>query len=262
MSKLLEVIEIFLGIVLFGITGMIFLVICLKSVIYIVGYIYDCIGEKLLFYVTHLKLKKNEDLKIKVSLNKYIRYNTPLFTYCFSFIPIMILVCNLPIDVKVTQIIKMSLVYLLIYFVGMYRAYGKDRLDYKKILKHNISFLKLSFLPLGFCITVFGFYFTVSGTDAHEIPVMIKDMICNMIEAYRGEKDIINGVLYLVKLEGILLIVNYFICLPMQAVAYFVISIIKYLGKHKAGYIEMFKDEYKIINKFTHLKIKNLIWTI
>lgn len=59
-------------------------------------------------------------------------------------------------------IIVASALYLLFYFVGMARKCGSDKTYYEKVLDNNMEFLKLSFLPLGFIITVLGFCFTVT----------------------------------------------------------------------------------------------------
>ena len=146
-------------------------------------------------------------------------------------------------------IIVASALYLLFYFVGMARKCGRNEQYYEKILDNNIEFLKLSFLPLGFIITVLGFCFTITGMKVQELPLDFA-IIENTYTSLMNYSDETNTLMLFLKLlisGGLILILFYVISLPIQVISYFVISVINYFRKHKAGYIGLFRKYLGII---------------
>lgn len=240
---------------------MIFLVgllfIMLISVVYIVGYIYDSIFGNLFIYLGHFlsgKYPKIKNIQIVRKLWRkiqpkelYLRYETPLFTYCFSYTAISLLALVLPNE-NGMGIIVASALYLLFYFVGMARKCGRNEQYYEKILDNNIEFLKLSFLPLGFIITILGFCFTITGMKVQELSIDFT-IISNTYTSLMNYNDDTNTFMLFLKMivsGGFILMLFYIISLPVQVISYFVISVINYFRKHKAGYIGLFK-KYKSI---------------
>lgn len=127
-------------------------------------------------------------------------------------------------------IIVASALYLLFYFVGMARKCGRNEQYYKKILDNNMEFLKLSFLPLGFIITVLGFCFTIMGMKVQELPLDFA-IIENTYTSLMNYNDDTNTLMFFLKIivsGGLILILFYIISLPVQVMSYFIISIINY----------------------------------
>ncbi len=178
----------------------------------------------------------------------YLRYETPLFAYCFSYIAISVLTYILPTE-NGMSIIVASVLYLFFYFVGMARKYGSAEQYYNKGLNNIMDFLKLSFLPLGFIITVMGFCFTITGMKIqyHPLNFTIIDNIFSGLINYNDETKILMLFLKILVSGGLLLILFYIISLPVQVVSDFVISVINYFRKYKVGYIGLFKKYRSIV---------------
>lgn len=179
MSELLEVLKdlMLLIMIIIILAGLLF--VMLISAVYIFGYIYDSIFGNSIVMLGHLLGRKHPKIKNNTLVVKiwkiiqkkelYLRYETPLFTYCFSYIAIFMLSRILPNKNDMSFIVA-SVLYLLFYFIGMARKCRSNEQYYNKVLNHNMEFLKLSFLPLGFIITVVGFCFTITGKKIQDLP--------------------------------------------------------------------------------------------
>lgn len=253
-----------LTVIMIFLIGLLF--IMLISVVYIAGYVYDSIFGNSFISLGHFisgKYPKIKNISIVEKLWRkiqpkelYLRYETPLFTYCFSYTAISLLALVFPNE-NGMGIIVASALYLLLYFVGMARKCGRNEQYYEKILDNNIEFLKLSFLPLGFIITVLGFCFTITGMKVQELPLdfAIIENIYTSLMNYNDETNTFMLFLKLIVSGELILILFYVISLPIQVVSYFGISVIYYFRKHKAGYIGLSKKFLGIVAYF----LKN-IW--
>ena len=243
-------------VIMIYLVGLLF--VMLISVVYIVGYVCDSIFGNSFISLGHIisgKYPKIKNISIVKKLWKkiqpkelYLRYETPLFTYCFSYTAISLLALVLPNE-NGMGIIVASALYLLFYFVGMARKCGRNEQYYEKILDNNIEFLKLSFLPLGFIITVLGFCFTITGMKVQELPLDFA-IIENTYTSLMNYSDETNTLMLFLKLfisGGLILILFYVISLPIQVISYFVILVINYFRKLKAGYIGLFRKYLGII---------------
>jgi hypothetical protein len=230
----------------------------LKFQFTIAGYVYDSIfGNSFISLGQFIsgKYPKIKNISIAEKLWRkiqpkelYLRYETPLFAYCFSYTAISLLALVLPNE-NGMGIIVASALYLLFYFVGMARKCGRNEQYYEKILDNNIEFLKLSFLPLGFIITVLGFCFTITGMKVQELPLdfaIIENTYTSLMN-YNDETNTLMLFLKLLVSGGLILILFYVISLPIQVISYFVISVINYFRKHKAGYIGLYKKFFSMI---------------
>ena len=235
------------------------LFVAMTSVAYIVGYVYDGIFGNSILRLGHFIGRKHPKIKNMPMIVKawkkiqskevYLRYETPLFAYCFSYTAISLLLFILPDENGMSSIITASVLYVLFYFVGMARKCGGNEQYYDKVLNNNMEFLKLSFLPLGFIITVSGFFLTITGVKVQELPFdfSILEKLYTSLKNYNLETDILILFLKMMELSGIVWIVFYIMSLPVQVFSYFVISIIKYFRKYAVGYIGLFKKYCSII---------------
>lgn len=228
------------------------------SLVYTVGYVYDSIFGNSFVRLGHFigrKYSKIKNIPLVVKLWKklqaqelYLRYETPLFSYCFSYTAISLLALILP-NKSGMSILVASALYIFFYFVGMARKCGSDEQYYKKVLDNNMEFLKLSFLPLGFIITVLGFCFTITGMKVQELPLDFA-IIENTYTSIMNYNDETNTLMFFLKMiisEGFILIFFYIISLPVQVISYYIISVINYFRKHKVGYNGLFKKYIGII---------------
>lgn len=258
MSVLFELLLKLMSLLVIMIFSVGLLFVMLISIVYIVGYVYDSIfGNSIICLCRFLGRKypkiKNIPLVVKVweriqIKGLYLRYETPLFAYCFSYTAISMLALILPNE-NGMSIIEASALYLLFYFVGMARKCGGNEQYYNKVLNNNMEFLKLSFLPLGFIITVMGFCFTITGMKVQELPLDFTITV-NTYTSLMNCNDETNTLMLFLKMivsGGLILILFYIISLPVQVVSYFVISVINYFRKHKAGYIGLFKKYLGIV---------------
>mgnify|MGYP000547548411 CR=1 FL=1 len=220
MDVLLELLPklMLLIIVMLFLVGLLF--VTLISVVYIAGYVYDSIFGNSFISLGHFisgKYPRIKNIPVVVKLwekiqpkELYLRYETPLFTYCFSYTAISLLALVLPNE-NGMGIIVASALYLLFYFVGMARKCGSNEQYYNKVLKNNMEFLKVSFLPLGFIITVMGFYFTITGMKIQELPLnftTIANTFTSLMN-YNNESNMLMQFLKILASGGIILILFY-----------------------------------------------------
>lgn len=236
----------------------VFLFILTISLIYTLGYIQDALfGEWLINYVLLFInkiskatkrniLKKFEDyIKPK---DMYMRYETPLCTYCFSFSALSIIMGILnELGIGYVYVIAI-LFYIAVYFVGMYRRCHSD-MFYYRILENNLEFLKLSFIPLAFLITVGGFIFTITGYRIQETDLNYFSMIIQIFTEHDISKGAIGDILYYFKSGIFILLIMYIMSIPMQLISYLVLQVIFYFKKHNKAYKKLFKCYIEILNR-------------
>lgn len=141
-----------LTVIMIFLIGLLF--IMLISVVYIAGYVYDSIFGNLFISLGHFisgKYPKIKNISIVEKLWRkiqpkelYLRYETPLFTYCFSYTAISLLALVLP-NKNGTDIVVASALYLLLYFVGMARKCGRNEQYYEKYWTIILNFLNYRF---------------------------------------------------------------------------------------------------------------------
>lgn len=252
-------------IILIFILGIIFGI--LVAGVYAIQYIYDCIVwvrikivrflEKKTRFKESILLKK---LKIKKQFSKpYLRYETPLVTYCFSYIGIVIIVCLLPGKGKIIKFCFGMFLYLLFYFMGMSNLCGEDKKYYKTVLDNNMDFLKLSFLPIGFIITMGGFWsiipYCIKETilskgkslfvnlygygDEFNILLCLKEIARSLFANLCEHGNEINIFQHLI-VGLVVLIIFYILSLPVQVLSYFFISVINYCLKYEKEYKKLY----------------------
>lgn len=238
--------------------GIIF--ISLASSIYFIGFLYDSIIGNLVLRIGSWAVKKIPQIKnINLLVNMwkriqpkeiYLRYETPLLTYCFSYMAIFTISLMLPGQSRM-KFVYASIIYLLFYFVGMRRSCGRKEEYYAKVLKNNKDFLKLSFLPITFIITVLGFFFTITGLKLQEISVDF-NQAQKIITQFIGDADNMNMVLMFMRIlvVGIILVVIFYIfSLPIQVISYFIISVIQYFHENSTPYKKLFEKYIELFFK-------------
>lgn len=236
-----------------------FLIVIIISVVYCMGYVYDTLfGNWLLkigiFFLDKFPAIKNIGIlkKIKTIMNSkqiYLRYETPLFTYCFSFLAIFFIDKILGhFGVRYTVAIS-PIIYIIIYFIGMRRRCHSEEY-YDKVLKNNIDFLKLSFIPLTFLITVIGFAFTVTGFKVQEINIDFLSRITEAINQYGIVNGLASQALQIINFSILLLALMYIASIPIQLVSYFTIQVIYYFKKFGNSYKKLLKIYMEILHHF------------
>lgn len=257
-----------IGIALISIFALLVFILFI-SIIYFAGYFYDSIFGNIFLKVGRFFAKKFPKIKQCNFLKKcwmkiqpkevYLRYETPICSYCFSYTAILSIAALFPNKYDIGLIIA-SGIYIICYFVGMARRCGNDAQHYEKVLNNNMEFLKLSFLPLGFIITVLGFLFTATGMNVREIPIdfsLLKNGFASLMH-YSMETYELITLLQLFGAMVVILVLFYIVSLPIQVLSYFIISFINYFGIHKKGYIILFKKCRKLfVTLFFHRKSHN-----
>ena len=96
-----------------------------------------------------------------------------------------------------------------------------------------MNFLKLSFLPLGFVVTVLGFVFTVGGLQWKDFSPDLSAVLSQIVNWYVSMMEAETGNLWVLLLKlvllGVTVIIMFFILnLPIQVMAYFFVMVIQY----------------------------------
>lgn len=219
------------------------------SIVYTIEYIYDFIFRNILVKCVKFIDKKNlcigasSVIKILRKSNQskklYLRYETPIFTFYFSWFPIMLLTHVLPVKECLGMIIS-SFIYVVLYLGGMFRRTSCLKKQYERILNNNIEFLSISYKPFGFIITIFGFYFTITGKNIHELFnfFSIENLFIKIVNEYSGN----------IFIEFFVLIfLSIIISLPVQVMSYYLILIIKYFYKYKIEHVTFVRKLIKLL---------------
>lgn len=257
----------FLGHILIAFFGF-FLQILFTSVGYLLGYLYDCIFGNWLIKLGHYIGKKYNGIKkrkfIKNIWSKmqprklYLRYETPFISYCFSYMAIYLISLIIPTKNSLFAFFIGTVLYIFLYFIGMFRRCGKDSEYFNVVLENNISFLKLSFWPLGGLITIVGFLCTISSRSIAEIPMapeIMENIISEVWQLYESQSQIMIVPLVFITCFVITLLL-YVVSIPVQVISYFIILIITYFRKNNQGYYKLIEIYWKIIKKLLGLILK------
>ena len=241
------------------------LVVMLISLYYFLLYVWDILTGNWLFrriseknYKYRIKwiAQLAESLAKKLQPREhYVRYETPLFALCFSFTAIVFLAEVIGQD-DPKSILLAVLVYIATYIIEMRRKYSNPE-KYSKALQANLEFLKLSFVPLVFLITVAGFLFTFMGTFVgtedsmkllYEWYKYLKGLTSANIISIPGYLDIGFDSAVALFLVVVQLCILFYICsIPLQLFAYFIMLVIKYFLEYGGPYKAIVKKYWDMV---------------
>lgn len=263
--KMIEIIELimligpYIGLLVLSAYGIAMLLIMTISLVYFAGYVYDTICGKFLYrwgIALSNKFVKLKQIKILRKIkrwmkpkNLYLRYETPLCTYCFSLTAVLIigeLIDGMQIGYG---IVIAYVIYIVVYFIGMYRRYD-DKINYYKALDNNLDFLKLSFVPLTFLITIVGFIFTILGFNIQEVDYNYFEPVIEAISELGLIEGLASEVWTLIGISLGILMLMYILSIPMQLISYFIILVINYFRKYAMPYKKLIKKYLKIVEYF------------
>ena len=266
------------------------------SICYLIFYVWDIIIGTFVIVIRRLKslVKKSREIrKLKLFMGKRIkgrwkgmkiyylchkiysilevqvekeccRYRTPLYTFISAGIPVTLIIDNTNIfkdKYEYIGYICLSIFFLCIYFLGMFvKNYNKPE-EYSAFLKHNMEFLKLSFLPCTFIITIVGFLYTVQEEKLFKqgvnISLNIWDKVSNVIISEDFKKDSLNDILINLSIYiFVFLIFLYVMSLPVQILGYFFISVILYFQKYGNGYKRLLRQNIRWLKDIVFGKSK------
>ena len=230
------------------------LIILLISIIYFVLFVWDIITGNWLYrkisdndskfrikWIDAFAKSMKEKLKPK---EHYARYETPLFALCFTFTAISYLTAIIGQD-SLKSIMLAVTIYIATYIIGMRRKYS-DTKKYSEVLQANMEFLKLSFVPLVFFVTVAGFLFTFMGTFVGtEDSIKLLNEWLKYFEELRnanvfsisgypniGIDTVVTAFLFVLQL----CILFYLCSIPLQLFTYFIMLVIKYFLQYGKPY--------------------------
>lgn len=242
-----------------GIISLPFLIqLMFTTIIYLFGYVYDSICGDYIIKLAYCVTRKYGKLRNRPWFRKlwswikprrtYVRYETPLISYCLSYMAIF-MVAHI-ISVYVSRAVNMTestlismAIYVILYFLGMYRRCGGNAGYYTKVLKNNMSFLKLSFWVLGGLMTIIGFVCTILGKnigDFDSLDVIINNIFTSGVPLFESTELVMIVPMILVSFVSIV-VVLYVVSIPVQIVSYFIILLIDYFREHPQGYVELMK---------------------
>lgn len=195
--------------------------------------------------------------KIFGSQSCYLRYETPLIAYVFSFLAVVMIALISKASSAIGYLAS-YLAYLVFYFVGMIRRYASDDEKLGMVLENNKKFLKLSFLPLGFCLTIIGFIFGILGIDIRDLQQYIPyftDYWARLVSVTQSN-EIFNVAWMFIEL----LLIMYVFSLSMQVIAYFVVEQILYFREFKLPYKNYLARLTEIIVRVQDIDFLNWIF--
>ena len=185
--------------------------------------------------------------------NDNLKYHLPAFTYCFSAMLIILIGTYsesrfvlfdyrkndyLALCHTILLYVGVSAIYVLVFYLGMWRRISHiDKGKYYiEILNKHSKFLKLSFIPISFLITLLS-VMTAFG-DINISLVMILEFLNNILA---GAKD--NLLQSSLTFIGLL----YIFSIPIQLVALFINATFKYFFEEGKYYKQMCKKFAMVI---------------
>lgn len=252
MVELLKLAGMYIGIFLVLGYCLAMLIVLVIAAFYSVGYLYDSVCGNSVYNIGIYIAKKYPQIKKSMILRKiksiiepkerFTRYETPLCTYCFSYTALLLIYMVYETMGIGCGAILAFFSYILIYFIGMYRRY-KENERYDAVLENNLEFLKLSFVPLAFLVTIVGFAFTVSGFNLQQVDWEYFMPIISSVQEKGFFSGLADEIWLVLKLGFMLLVAFYIVSIPMQLVSYYIILVIRYFKNYGQGY-------RKIVNFF------------
>lgn len=180
-----------------------------------------------------------------------LRYRTPLYIFIGIGMPITLIADDINIfKNEYIGYICLSFFFLFIYFFGMFvKNYNKPEI-YLAFLNHNMEFLKLSFLPCTFIITIVGFLYTIQEE------ALFKQVVRMGIHIWENTYTVITSEEFVNRNQGnwlintsiylfVVLLLLYVVSLPVQILGYFLISIILYFQKYGDGYKKLLRQNIR-----------------
>lgn len=268
MNNILEIVIWLIGLILIFVEIIVLFLMLVTSIIYLFGYIYDLlfgnavynILQSDFFIIKNSKLTNYKWYKRLLDIVKlkehYLRYETPLISFCLSYTAITIIILCLPSKLTVDKkYIVAIVIYLLSYFIGMYRRVSHikegDKLKkYESILENNLSFLKLSFIPISFIITIFGFLFTIMGWNVNAQHFIWLDDFFNIISQFNYLDNMIKSIIYTFVLLITFFLILYIVSLPVQVIGYFIINLIQHFRRFSHPYKLLVERYIRMIMHF------------
>lgn len=240
----------------------------MSTAVYTLGYIYDIIFGNWIIKLGHKIGKKYYKIKNVSIIRKiwslmqpkecYLRYATPVISYCFSYMAVSLLKLFIPTRNANISYIEAALVYIILYFVGLKRKYGKNDKKIAEILENNLEFLKVSFWLLGAIITVISLAWTIMGESMDDI-LALYSIVDNYPTVLSNALESSNAFLQLPEILFsclMIFILVYIFSVPIQFVSYFMIKLINYFRKYSIGYKKFGKIYLDLIKGIINFIIK------
>jgi len=195
--------------------------------------------------------------------NKLLRYHLPGFTYYFSGILLIGVGGYLENRISlftyhdniylitsytIALYVCISILYVFIFYLGMWRRIGhidKGKYFIKTLGKHR-KFLKLSFIPVSFVVTVLGFI-SVFG-DINISFILIMRFVFGVLDGVK-QNSLLNGI--------ILMIIVYVFSIPVQLLALFINNLFVYVFEEGHYYKQMIIR----ISKPVYNNLKSILWS-
>lgn len=255
MEKLIQLLDfIFFMICVLGLVVLLIMPLA-NQVFYVIDTLVGNWGHKIIQVAGNVMKLQNRPCyrklyKMLSPKEQYYRYETPLYTFILAYLGVCT-VYDIFLSSKdeLLSIIVLSFIYLFCYLLGMYRKYGRNLTNYKRVLDMNMEYLQLFFIPFSFIVTIVGFI--LSLTDIYKFEYEYTSLM-HLFENLLSIKEIASG---MYTLNFFILATDLFIwlalySLPLQLVAYFLLKIIDYFLKNGKPYVLYYKKVFEHIKEF------------
>lgn len=211
---------------------------------------------KLLFLLFKYLFYYISDIFGSQNPNHDLAYRVPLVPFClplFIFMFFLILLLTDPSKKEAQSVYLISILYVIIYTIAMYRKYKKDIKRYDEIVKKNMDFIKTCLFPVSGFLTVVGFCLTATGITWNKLSnislaiikleTTIETIVVEKIQSESFSDSLVVLIRFVFSIIACLMA-----CLPHLCIGYIFIRILHYMARNADDYKE-FWASMKIWNK-------------
>ena len=215
---------------------------------------------KLLFLLFKYLFYYISDIFGSQNPNHDLAYRVPLVPFClpfYIFTFFLILLLTDPSKKEGLSVYLVSILYVVLYTIAMYRRYKKNIKRYDEIVKKNMDFIKTCLFPVSGFLTVLGFCLTATGITLNKLSnislaiIKLETTIETVVVEKIQSEDFSDSLVLLIRLV-FSMIFCLMACLPHLCIGYIFIRILHYIARNADDYKE-FWASMKIWNKIVNV---------
>jgi hypothetical protein len=197
----------------------------------------------------------NTELTIK---NRELSYKTPLVTFIYSMISIIVFFLVFPGETPVAVILVVGFAYIFFYYAGMYKRYKSNMNEYRGVVESNVDFIKICITPISIIITFLGFLYTATGS----ITAINSDSFWVCLEYYNNAFNALGSLagivvykvaVWLIGRMVLVLFLGYIFSIPVQIASYLILQFLVY----NTDYFQYYSKLWHALHRRKKHKSKN-----
>lgn len=181
--------------------------------------------------------------KLMINIDVY-RYGIPLYVHSSSGLVILILSSLLPFGGFISIMIA-YIIYVFVYFFGMYNRYYVDKEAYEKVLKVNKDFYSIYIMPASAFVAISGYLATITGVTIKEGSSFVE--LFSLVQKLLNVNSGYEIPIFIILLPMLFFLFMYILSLPLQLLIYLSICLIDHMNKSNESYKKINETIFKFL---------------